>query len=78
MKLTHDNVWNNNEDWKKAGVNLPTFDYEAVKKETYESPTWIHFGAGNIFRAFQCAVQQELLNKGITKTGIIVAEGYAY
>ncbi len=78
MKLTHDNVWNNNEDWKKAGVNLPTFDYEAVKKETYESPTWIHFGAGNIFRAFQCAVQQELLNKGITKTGIVVAEGYDY
>ena len=78
MNLTHDNVWNNNEDWKKAGVNLPTFDYEAVKKETYESPTWIHFGAGNIFRAFQCAVQQELLNKGITKTGIVVAEGYDY
>lgn len=78
MKLTHDNVWVNNEDWKLANVNLPQFDYESVKSDTEKKPTWIHFGAGNIFRAFQCALQQELLNKGVTNTGIIVAEGYDY
>lgn len=78
MKLSNKNVWVNNSNWQDAKVNLPTFNYETVKKETYDNPTWIHFGAGNIFRAFQCAVHQDLLNKGITNTGIIVAEGYDY
>ena len=30
------------------------------------------------FRAFPAALQQKLLNEGIEKTGIIVAEGYDY
>lgn len=76
MKLTHETVWSNNQEWKEAHVALPHFDYERVKKNTYENPQWIHFGAGNIFRAFQCALQQELLDKGIVDTGIIVAEGF--
>jgi fructuronate reductase len=36
----------------------------------------VHFGAGNIFRAFPAALQQSLLEQGIEKTGISVAEGY--
>ncbi len=64
--------------WEKAGFALPQFDREAVEKETKENPEWIHFGAGNIFRAFPAAVQQKLLNEGKAKTGIIVAEGYDY
>ena len=47
-------------------------------KDTKENPEWVHFGAGNIFRAFPAAVCQELLNSGILNTGIIVAEGYDY
>ncbi|MCB7060023.1 mannitol dehydrogenase family protein, partial [Eggerthella lenta] len=35
-------------------------------------------GAGNIFRAVPAARQQKLLNDGVEKTGIIVAEGYDY
>lgn len=64
--------------WEEAGFELPQFDREAVEKETKENPAWIHFGAGNIFRAFPAAVQQKLLNEGKAKTGIIVAEGYDY
>ena len=64
--------------WEKAGIELPKFDRGAMKAETAKTPQWVHFGAGNIFRAFPAALQQKLLNEGIEKTGIIVAEGYDY
>lgn len=57
---------------------LPGFDREVMKAETAKCPQWVHFGAGNIFRAFPAALQQKLLNEGVEKTGIIVAEGYDY
>ena len=68
----------NREAWEKAGYSLPQYDREAVKKRTKESPFWIHFGAGNIFRAFQANVVQDLLNQKILDCGLIVAEGYDY
>jgi len=64
--------------WKKAGFELPAFDRAAVIAQTKKAPEWLHFGAGNIFRAFPAAVQQTLLNKGKSATGIIVAEGFDY
>ena len=64
--------------WQKAEIELPRFDLEKVRRETRKEPAWIHFGAGNIFRAFLANVQQNLLNEGIEKKGIIVAEGYDY
>lgn len=64
--------------WQERGYELPGFDIEKVTKQTQENPEWIHFGGGNIFRAFPAAVCQELLNLGIMQTGIIVAEGYDY
>lgn len=64
--------------WEDAGFELPKFDRDKMIRNTKENPEWIHFGVGNIFRAFPAAVCQELLNKGIINTGIIVAEGYDY
>ncbi len=64
------------QNWKDAGFSVPAFDVEAVRARTRSAPTWIHFGAGNIFRAFPAAVHQELLDKGLADTGIIVAEGF--
>ncbi|MDR2535086.1 MAG: mannitol dehydrogenase family protein [Treponema sp.] len=66
----------NTSQWEKAGIELPQFDREAMLQATKSGPQWIHFGAGNIFRAFLTALQQELLDQGIEKTGIIVAAGY--
>lgn len=66
------------EEWVKKGYRLPEFDRETVIKATKEKPFWIHFGAGNIFRAFQANVVQNLLNEGIISRGLIVAEGYDY
>lgn len=78
MKLTLDGVRADRAAFEATGYSLPSFDYETVKKNTQEKPFWIHFGAGNIFRAFQANVMQNLLNKGILDTGLIAAEGYDY
>ena len=43
-------------EWEEKGYELPAYDREAVKKATKEAPTWVHFGAGNIFRAFPAAM----------------------
>ena len=64
--------------WEKAGYSLPGYDRETVREATKKAPFWIHFGAGNIFRAFQANVVQNLLNEGILDRGLIAAEGYDY
>lgn len=76
MKLTREGL--KSSEWKEKGYILPTFDYEKVLNNTKENPFWIHFGAGNIFRAFQANVVQNLLNEGVIDSGLIVAEGYDY
>lgn len=68
----------NREQWEAAGFQLPKFDREVVKAATKENPFWIHFGAGNIFRAFQANVVQNLLNDGVLDRGLVVAEGFDY
>ena len=77
MKLRQEEL-NDRKIWEENGFELPEFDRVKMIKDTKENPEWVHFGAGNIFRAFPAAVCQELLNKGILSTGIIVAEGYDY
>ena len=64
--------------WESKGYILPKFDREAMIERTVANPIWVHFGAGNIFRAFQAAVAQNLLNDGTMDTGITVVEGYDY
>lgn len=64
--------------WEKAGFDLPKFDRAQVRANTKANPNWIHFGAGNIFRAFTANVQQNILNAGKADKGIIVAEGFDY
>ena len=61
--------------WEDAGFELPKYDIEQVGENTKENPNWIHFGAGNIFRAFMANVQQSILNKGKSNKGIVVVGG---
>lgn len=65
-------------EWEEKGYHLPQFDREKVMAATKENPIWIHFGAGNIFRAFQANAVQNLLNRGMMDRGLIVAEGFDY
>ena len=64
--------------WEEMGFKLPDYSVEKMIENTANNPEWIHFGAGNIFRAFPAVVCQHLLNSGIMTTGIVVAEGYDY
>ena len=68
----------NKSEWEAKGYNLPKFDREAMIAATKENPYWVHFGAGNIFKAFQANVAQNLLNEGVLDRGIVVAEGFDY
>ena len=68
----------NAEAWEKAGYSLPKYDRDAMIAATRENPFWIHFGAGNIFRAFQANVVQKLLDSRELDRGLIVAEGFDY
>jgi len=77
MKLDPISIQNAKE-WESAGFELPAFDREAAKKETLKTPAWIHFGSGNIFRAFLAPLQQTLLNAGKARTGIIGVGGYDF
>ena len=78
MKLNQKSITENASSWGKMGYNLPGYDRELVKKNTLKNPNWIHFGAGNIFRAFQANVLNNLLNEKKTDIGLIVAEGFDY
>ena len=65
-------------EWARKGYEMPTFDIETVRARTHESPVWVHFGAGNIFRAFPAAILNEMLNSGRYDRGVIVAESFDY
>ena len=64
--------------WQAVNVTLPQFDHAAMTARTKEHPIWVHFGAGNIFRGFIAALQQKLLNQGLSDKGIIAADTFDY
>ncbi len=77
MKLDNEGL-RNQQEWLEKGYELPRFDREKMIENTKKAPVWIHFGAGNIFRAFQANVCQNLLNSGVMTQGLTVCEGYDY
>lgn len=68
----------NRDQWKQAKVNLPAFDRAKMCTNTEHNPVWVHFGAGNIFRGFIAKLQQDLLNQGLEKSGIIAADTFDF
>lgn len=77
MKLSTEGL-KNQQEWLDKGYHLPQYDRAAMIAETRENPVWVHFGAGNIFRAFQANLAQRLLEEGSAKAGITVCEGFDY
>ena len=65
-------------EWESKGYELPKFDIEAVRRKTHDAPVWVHFGGGNIFRAFPAAILNDALNTGKYDRGVIVAETFDY
>lgn len=77
MFLTNDGI-KNSEEYVKKGILLPKYDRIVIKNNTIANPEWIHFGAGNIFRAFQGNLMDRLLEKDLVNIGLLVCEGYDY
>lgn len=65
-------------EWEAKGYQLPKFDIKAVREKTAKEPTWVHFGGGNIFRAFPAAILNDALNTGKYNRGVIVAETFDF
>ena len=65
-------------EWEAKGYQLPKFDIKAVREKTAKEPTWVHFGGGNIFRAFPAAMLNDALNTGQYDRGVIVAETFDF
>lgn len=76
MQLSEQGLMNGRKEWEEAGYKLPQYDHATMVKETRENPFWIHFGAGNIFRAFQANVTESLLNDGTLDRGLIAVAGH--
>ena len=78
MKLNLKGISENRAQWEEKGYNLPKYDVAEMVAATKENPFWIHFGAGNLFRAFHANVVQNMLNDGSLDRGLVVAEGFDY
>ena len=74
MKLNLSDL--NNKGWGE--ITLPKYNIGAIRENTRVNPTWLHFGAGNIFRGFISSLQDSLLNAGIESTGIIAADTFDF
>lgn len=75
MRLTRSEL-GNREQFEEKGIILPKFDIDRMAEKTCQSPTWIHFGAGNIFRGFIARISQVLNNEGLSDTGVIAADTF--
>lgn len=63
-------------EWLQKGYELPQYSRKDIKKLTLEEPTWLHFGAGNIFRAFPAAALQRILDQKQYHKGVVVCETF--
>lgn len=61
-------------DFAKAGIKVPTYDQAEVTKNALAAPQWVHFGGGNLFRAFHAAIASHLIDAGKLNKGIIVVD----
>lgn len=85
MMQLNENGLKNRAEWEKNGYDIPKYDRLEMVKKTRENPRWVHFGAGNIFRAFHADIANKLLDEGMSDSGITaidrgitVVEGYDY
>lgn len=75
VKITDDYIANK-DTFTNLGINVPTYDEKELVAKTLAAPRWVHFGGGNLFRAFHAAIANTLIEKGELDTGIIVADTY--
>lgn len=77
MKLINAFTEEGRKEFTAKGYKVPAYDREELKKKTFEAPRWVHFGPGNIFRAYQAEICEKLL-EGDYDNGVVVVESYDY
>ena len=77
MKLNREGL-KDRAGWETIGVTVPSYDWEAARQDAEAHPTWVHFGAGNLFRAFPATLQQSLLEQALVTGGVYTAETFDY
>ncbi|WP_249641549.1 MULTISPECIES: mannitol dehydrogenase family protein [unclassified Enterococcus] len=65
----------NEEDLVNADVILPEITKSQLS-QAKDQPKWLHFGGGNLFRAFHAEIGQKLANQGELAGGIAVCETF--
>ena len=73
VKIT-DDYKKDKQAFAKAGIKVPTYSQEEIAKKTLAAPRWVHFGGGNLFRAFHAAIASHLIDAGKLDKGIIVVD----
>ena len=56
--------------WEEKGYSVFSYDRGRMIRTTRNEPSWVHFGSGNLFRAFQAVFCDELLERGLTQERI--------
>lgn len=77
MKLTLEGI-KDKAAWEAAGIKLPSYDAAQVAEKTRKAPTWVHFGAGNIFRIFVGGLADKLIAAGELEKGITCVETFDF
>lgn len=62
----------------RRDTNSPNLTSRPYARRRPKDPTWVHFGGGNIFRAFPAAILNDALNTGKYDHGVIVAETFDF
>ena len=58
------NVIKNKEKWLNSRYEVFSYDRQEMIEKTRKDPEWIHFGCGNLFRAFEAVYCDKLLDEG--------------
>lgn len=73
MRLNNEAL-ENRDEWEAKGYHLPEYNRGTMIERTRANPTWLHFGAGNIFKALHGMAAERMLNEGVLDKGIIAVE----
>ena len=73
MRLNETDIIKYKDALIQKGYELPGYDRIIMCENTAKKPEWVHFGAGNIAKAFVADIAEQLISAGSLKSGMILA-----